>query len=206
MHIRHLPGLLAIAVLAGAATAGAENSVSLTPAVTAGNAGDTIELALEIDFDDPAIGGGLVVEFDPAHLAFQGFSFDASSPDDPSLRLVCPSPDERCTNFSAPGVLVAFAVDTIGFPAISGPHTLGRLHFDLVATASSTLSTREDVSVAGPLVGVTVFGTPTLGTAQVVPLGVSRVPALGLFGATVLTGLLAGSGVLRGLRRLQRVD
>jgi hypothetical protein len=183
-------GLLLAALSAGPAAA--QNSVALSPPFVGADAGANISLDLRIDFADPSLGGGIVVAIDPAHLAFDSFAFDPAFPDDPALRLVCPSANPACASFSGPGILIAFAVDTFSFPAISGAHTVGELRLDVLATTSSTVSTGEDDSVAGPLVGVGGFAPPSFGSAQVIPAGTTPgVPALGRPGLVVLAMGLA---------------
>ncbi len=204
-----LAASLAVGLLL-AGQAAAQNSVTLTPAVVAAGSGDIVSFDLLIDFADPSLGGGIVVGVDPSHLAFDAFLFDASFPDDPALRLVCPSASSACASFTGPGILVAFAVDTFSFPAISGAHTVGQLHLHVLASASSTVTTREDDSVAGPLVGVGGFAPPSFGSAQVTPAGTApRVPALGGPGQVALAlalGLMAWfTGRRAWPRRLVRV-
>ncbi len=194
--------LIGLLYLLAPPSASAQNVVALTPPAQELVQGQIASLDLEIDFTDPSLGGGIVVEFDTSRLGFLGFSFDPTAPDDPALRLVCPSAAPACASFPGPGVLVAFAVDTVGFPAISGAHVIGTLDFSTPLPGTAPLSTREDDSVAGPLVGVTSFDPPSLGTATVDIVDADSVPGLGATGVVVLaTGLgLAGMSALRGVR------
>ena len=182
--------LLWTPILALPASALAQNSVTLTPPGQVAVLGDPASVALEISFTDPALGGGIVVEFDSLLLAFASFSFDPSFPDDPALRLVCPSGNPSCAGFSGPGVLIAFGVDGLSTPPVQGTHTVGALQLDTVGIGTSALSIREDDSVAGPLVGTGDFEPPSLSGASATVVA-QAAPALEAVGFLLLATSLA---------------
>ena len=180
----------------------AQNVALLAPPYTGAETGNSVDLDLKIDFSDAVLGGGLVIQFDAAHLSYQSFDFDPGFPDDPALRLVCPSAAPACVSFPGPGVLVAFAVDTLSLPAISGPHTVGTFSFNVLATSASNLTLGEDDSVAGPLVGEASFAPASFLNATVgPPLGVPGLALLGLM-ALASSLALAGARLARGQRAL----
>lgn len=185
--------------LVAAPEAAAQNAVSLAPSSSMVQLGSSADLALVVDFTDPALGGGIVIEFDTARLAFASFDFDAAAPDDPSFRLVCPSAAPACGSFPGPGVLVAFAVDTIVFPAVTGTHTLGTVRFDPIVEGNTALTLREDDSVAGPILGTGVFASPTLSgaTVDIVPSNGIPVPTIATPWLLVLGLVVIGGAGLR---------
>lgn len=189
----HFLGLSLLLTVLAAAEATAQNTVELLPTQVTVPPGATVVLDLAVDFAEPSLGGGVVVDFDPALLGFVGFDWDPGAPDDPALRLVCPSADPACVDFAGPGVLIGFAVDTISFPAISGAHVLGTLELQALSAGTAPVSLSEDDSVAGPLVGVGSFQAPSLGGATVT-IATPSVPALHGPAAALLVASLSLAG------------
>jgi hypothetical protein len=89
---------LAIIVLAGiwlgfaAGAARALNIVSLTPITQEVSLGETVLVSVEIQFDDPTLGGGIDLLFDESVLEFVSFAFDPGLGDDPAFRLTPTTP------------------------------------------------------------------------------------------------------------------
>jgi hypothetical protein len=140
--------------------ASALNQVTLQPAAVTVPPGGSTVLELRIAFDEEALGGGIVIELDPAVAAFDSFSFDPAFPDDPSLRLVCPNAlDPLCAGFDdgdGTRVLIAFGAQLTlpdCDPPITGTRKVGDLTLDAVAVGQASISVREDDGVAGPFVG-----------------------------------------------------
>ncbi|HKK52228.1 MAG TPA: hypothetical protein VKA74_11605, partial [Myxococcota bacterium] len=186
-------GLSILLTVLPAVEARAQNTVELLPAQVSVSPGGALLLDLAVDFAEPSLGGGVVVDFDPTLLGFVGFDWDPGAPDDPALRLVCPSADPACADFPGPGILIAFAVDTISFPAISGAHVLGTFELQALSAGTASVSLSEDESVAGPLVGVGSFQTPSLVGATVI-IATPAVPALHGPAAALLIASLSMAG------------
>jgi hypothetical protein len=173
------PLLLILLILgSGAERAHALNQVTLQPAAVTVPPGGSTTLELHIAFDQQALGGGVVVELDPAVASFAGFAFDAAFPDDPSLRLVCPdAANPLCDDFDGGGgarLLIAFGAQLTPpacNPPLTGARRVGTLTLDAVALGQTTLTLRQDDLVAGPVVGCTgtTFTAPSFsGTALTV--------------------------------------
>jgi hypothetical protein len=88
--------LLATFVLGGlfAAPASALNSIALDPTELTVTEGDTFTIQMVMNFDDPTIGGGLEVTYDPL-VSFISFDFDAGLGDTPPFRM--PATDNDTT-------------------------------------------------------------------------------------------------------------
>lgn len=160
LRSRMLP-LLCLGAL-GLSTDGALalNQITLQPSSASVSPGGSAVLELRLAFDQQALGGGIVVEFDAGVAAFGGFSFDPALPDDPSLRLVCPdTANPLCDDFDDGGgarVLIAFGARLVPpacNPPLTGALTLGQLTLDAVALGQTAVTLREDDRVAGGLVG-----------------------------------------------------
>lgn len=141
----------------------AVNAVDLAPGAQMIPKPEEAAYDLTIDFAQATLGGGIVITFDEDIASFVDFQFDASFPDEPALRLVCPSPAPGCTLFPGPGVLVAFANSS----GISGAHTVGTITFQGTGPGITAVRMEEDDGVAGPFVpqGAS-FDAPTFSIAS----------------------------------------
>jgi hypothetical protein len=174
------------------AEAHAANDVVLSPTSQSIPSDTLATLSLEITFDDATLGGGIVVTPGPG-LTFDSFTFDASFPDTPALRLVCPdASDPRCDDFAGPGILIAFG----HLSGLSGAQTVGALLLKGTSPGVSPITMAEDEpgGVAGPFVPTIggEFGTPTFSGASVEVI--ELVPALGGLAMLGLAGLLLTLG------------
>jgi hypothetical protein len=183
------------------AAALAQNAVSLTPASQTVPLGQPVPVELRINFGQPSIGGGVIVAFDPSRLTFSSFAWDPSFPDDPALRLVCPSAHPACPDFAGPGVLIAFASDGSVNPPIQGARRVGTLSFSAAAGPPTALTPRQDDSgVAGPFVGTGAFTAPSMTGATVT--SVVAVPALSPPAWWLLGALMVCAGAAGARRRV----
>jgi hypothetical protein len=118
------------------------NLVSLDPVVDDVSVGETVLVLVQMQFDEPTIGGGLEVLFDQSILEFSGFDFDPGLGDDPSLRLMPSTP--------APGQPLVLGFGE--FFGLGGTRTIGTLRFEAVEPGVANLSASENVMPAGPFV------------------------------------------------------
>ncbi|MEL7448259.1 MAG: dockerin type I domain-containing protein [Pseudomonadota bacterium] len=108
------------------------------------------EFELWVDFSaEPAIGGGLDITFDPEHLRFEEFVFDAAFPDDPDLR--------RYPDLVDSNRLLGIAFGNFDF-GITGPVRVGFVRFHtLVANTTGTIATGPNDVPAGQFVSFITF-------------------------------------------------
>ena len=175
------------AVFLMATIAGAQAStVSLVPASPTVVQGDTIVLDLNVDFsDDPTLGGGLDIFYDPALVSFVSYDTNPGSGSDPAFSR---DPDDQGDKLEG----LAFG----NFNGISGPVRIGTLTFDTLAagTAIFGIDVTTNMLVGGFVSSVT-FDTqmPDFvgATVEIKPVPVPA--AIWLFG----TGLIGLAGMAR---------
>lgn len=136
---------LALVLLVGGPAAAAQ-IVALSPPVQGVAPGAQLSLALEMDFDEPTVGGGVEIGFDPAALELVAFAFDGALGDDPALRLFCPGAAPGCGAFDGPGLLVAFGQIT----GLAGSRVVGELTFRALALGSTAVTLGPNDAPAGP--------------------------------------------------------
>jgi hypothetical protein len=172
---------LAIIVMAGvwisftAEAARALNLISLTPITQEASLGETVLVALQIQFDDPTLGGGVDIVFDVSVLGFVSFEFDAGLGDDPAFRLTPSDPA------GGNRLVLGFG----DFAGLAGSRTVGTFTFDAVGPGTASLTTVSNALPAGPFIsaasppdlllvefeGSTVEVVPEPGTLGLLALG-----------------------------------
>lgn len=167
--LRPLPLLLAL----GGAQA---SSLELLPALSAAQIGDTVEVALWMDFsDDPTLGGGIDVFYAPGLLQYLGFIFDAALGDDPAFRRL---PDVLAGELNG----LAFGQ----FNGLSGPARVGTFSFRTLAEGPATLSMTANDVPAGGFVSAVSFSAQSPqfvgATVQIAPIPEPASLALMMFG------------------------
>jgi len=111
-----------LAATALARAAFAENAITLRTPQEPVPVGGIVEIELAMDFDDPTIGGGFQVEFDPEALELVDFRFDRALGDDPRYR--CTEATPRCAaRHGAHRAPIGFG----RFDGLSGARPIGRL-------------------------------------------------------------------------------
>jgi hypothetical protein len=176
---------LAIIVMAGvwigftAGAARALNLIALTPVAQEASLGETVLVTLQIQFDDPTLGGGVDLLFDESVLGFVSFEFDAGLGDDPAFRLTPSGPT------GGNRLVLGFG----DFAGLAGSRAVGTFTFDAVGLGTANLSTGPNAAPAGPF--VSAASPPDLLLVEFEGGTVSVVPEPGTLGLLVL-----GSGGL----------
>ncbi len=162
-----------------AVTVAQASTVSLIPASPTVIQGDAIVLELNVDFsDDPTLGGGLDIFYDPALVSFVSYDADPGSGSDPAFSR---DPDDQGDKLEG----LAFG----NFNGISGPVRIGTLTFDTLAagTAMFGIDVTSNMLVGGFVSSVT-FGSqmPEFvgATVEIKPVPVPA--AIWLFGSGLL--------------------
>ena len=135
-------GLVGVWIGLPVGAARALNVMSLTPVAQEASLGESVLVTLQMEFDDPTLGGGVEVLFDESVLEFVSFVFDAGLGDDPSFRLTpsVPTGGNR--------LVLGFGE----FGGLAGSRAVGVFSFDAVGLGLANLSTGPNVQPAGPFV------------------------------------------------------
>lgn len=116
---RGIIGLLLMAAASGASAAG----VRLSPALQGASVGQTVKVDIVIDFsDEPTVGGGIDIVYDPRVLRYESFAFGPTFADNPEYRKL---PQVSSGRLSA----LAFG----SFEGIRGPTVVGTLTFTVLS-------------------------------------------------------------------------
>lgn len=161
---------LALALPLAAAPAGALNVLRLEAPGGPVAVGESLDVALALDFDEVTLGGAVTLAYEPTVLELLSVSFDAGLPDDPDFR--CPGGGGGPVSCpSEPGFVAFGGLD--GLPAGSAL-PVATVRFRGLAPGTSALGLSEALPFsdeAGAALDVSFVGTST----RVVPE-----PALGL--------------------------
>ncbi len=161
---------LAIIVMAGiwlsfaAGAARALNIVSLAPVTQDVSVGETVFVTMQIQFDEPTLGGGVDLLFDESVLAFVSFEFDPSLGDDLAFRLAPIAPV---------GNLLTLGFGS--FAGLAGSRVVGTFTFDAIGLGNADLTTASNAFPAGPFISATSPLDPPMsvdfeeGTVNVIP-------------------------------------
>jgi hypothetical protein len=139
-------------------------------------------ITLSMDFDEPLIGAGVDVLFDPSLVELVSVSFDATLGDDPTLRLLCPSSDPACALFSVPHSV------TLGwgsFSGLAGTHVVATAVFRGIAAGDAHFLIQESDGLGG----VVPFDPPFASAPALENTTVTIVPEPGV-GVLLLWGLV----------------
>ncbi len=160
---------LAITVMAGiwlsfaAGTARALNIVSLDPVTQDVSVGETVFVTMQIQFDEPTLGGGVDLLFDESVLAFVSFEFDPALGDDPAFRITPTAPVGN-------QLTLAFG----DFAGLAGSRAVGTFGFDAIGLGSANLTMASNALPAGPFISAMSPPDPLSvdfegGTVNVIP-------------------------------------
>jgi hypothetical protein len=162
--------MIALLAILVSGVAHAESSVTLYPVAPAVPVGGKLRIVVEVQAEQPTLGGGIRVHYDEALVRFDRFVFDPALLDDPQLRLQPRAGSDDAT------LLIAFG----DYDGVSGSHTIGTLEFTAVVEGSPAFSSEADDWRAGPFVDDA--GDPLLF-------------AYGATSATIFTAILPGIGL-----------
>lgn len=159
-------------------------TLSLKPIVAQVALGEQVLLSVEMDFsDDPTIGGGFDIFFEPSFVRFVSFSFDAALGDDPAFRS---DPQGLATEVSE----IGFG----NFAGISGPAIVGTVVFDTLAAGTTRFTLADNDSLVGPFFSAAT-SRQQLVTYEGADVGIAAVPLPP--SVLLLTCGLIGLGVFR---------
>ena len=126
-------------------------TVFMTPSSQNVQPNGTVTIDLQMDFtEEPTLGGGTDINFDPARLTYVSFTFDPAFDDDPAFR--------RQPDLESPGVLNALAFGK--FSGLTGPARVGTFTFQATGargTTALTMDADEPGGFAGPFVSAITF-------------------------------------------------
>ncbi|TND00466.1 MAG: hypothetical protein FD120_2780, partial [Gammaproteobacteria bacterium] len=142
--------ILLLVVANGAQAAdGATPTVALVATSSTVTTGANVLVDIAIDFhNQPTLGGGTDIAFDPQRLQFVSFTFDPSLVDEPLLR--------RQPQVLS-GLLKGLSFGSPSAGGLSGPLLIGRITFQAIGTGQATIAVSGNGQPVGGFVSATSF-------------------------------------------------